>query len=499
VVSAKAIMRNFNIFITSHSLKYIDHYKEFKLKVEREFPEVCLHILISEESPPNVKDVPKHFHFLHPKNFHSYLNKRIDRNNVYLRLKYFSETIPMDLHQSELQGLLKTKTLDMLALEQAELSEKISKIFNKIPPHLVFVSSGTNIIHSIGYYLSVANNAKVYRIHNYLQLNLNYEGQRVWFCSNNKMTLSNLPEDKFDYEESDVENRIDSLHKALIDSVYNPDQLSKQFRVRRMPINFSEFLKDILKVIYWSLKNSKIDRLNKNKYLNRLQVLFNAWRNQSITIETKKLNKPYILFALNTPYDSQVLVRAPEYKDFLSLIELVANLVPYGHDLVLREHPAFLGMLDHSRLKKLQKRHSHIKLGSSDIAFPEILNKAKGILILNNTAFIDAILAKKPVIALSNGYFRGQRLCYEIENLRELRQAFKDLINDNLENDRRSQLRKVMIKHFKETYPGPSVCLQNKIEMISKGILEKLYKIQKVYGGLNEFKKQLPKGMGNEF
>ena len=113
------------------------------------------------------------------------------------------------------------------------------------------------------------------------------------------------------------------------------------------------------------------------------------------------------MFVLNTSYDSQILIRAPEYRDFPSLIQLVAGMMPYGYDLALREHPAFPGMLDHGRLVSLQRRHPHVKLVSSEVPLPDVMAGARGVLIINNTAFIDAILAGKPVISLGNGVFHG--------------------------------------------------------------------------------------------
>ena len=40
-----------------------------------------------------------------------------------------------------------------------------------------------------------------------------------------------------------------------------------------------------------------------------------------------------------------------EYKDFLSLIDLISSMIPFGYDLVVREHPAFPGSLDFKRFK----------------------------------------------------------------------------------------------------------------------------------------------------
>jgi hypothetical protein len=164
-------------------------------------------------------------------------------------------------------------------------------------------------------------------------------------------------------------------------------------------------------------------------------------------------------------------------------------MMPNGYDLVLREHPAFQGMLDNRELKSLMKRYPFVKLLSSQTSLPEAINKAESVIIFNNTAFVDTILANKPVISLANGYFKGNNITNEINNLGDLREAFQKVINRDFVKDKSEKLKDLMIRQFNETYPDPTTDNSEigKIETINQGIVLKLKRIIEVYGSLKNF------------
>ena len=335
---------------------------------------------------------------------------------------------------------------------------------------------------------------KTYRIHSFLNLDCDVGRQRVWFCANNRTAISGCPEDSFGYDEDAVRAHITSLHEAICARTFKRDMLSRRFRPRRIPVTWGQFAEDVGRTIYFSVPlhgRGRLGRLGSNINRDRLRVLFNSWRNRRVVLPVERLRRTYILFVLNTAYDSQILIRAPEYRDFLSLIELVAGMMPYGYDLALREHPAFPGMLDHGRLVSLQRRHPHVKLVSSDVPLPEVMAEARGVLIINNTAFIDAILSGKPVISLSNGYFTGTGLTREVAHLRDLRIALDELVRGMLDGDRRAQLVRTMSMLFQETFPGLEIRHDDKIETINKGILAKLRRIEEIHGDFTSFRKSL--------
>ncbi|WP_349371502.1 hypothetical protein [Salinarimonas sp.] len=481
-----------NVYMTAHDDRYRAAFAGLAARAAGEFPDVRLRVLFARPAPER-SEAP-HEHYLLPRDFPTKLEQVQDLAALHARLARFGGRVPLDLFRSDMRLVLRERTADMLAMEQAALSEALEALFAEAPPDLFFASSGTNIVHSVGYHLASAAGAKAYRIHSYLNLNLNHEGQRVWFCANNRMSLSESPEDRFDYDPAAVEARIRALHDAVRSRAFKLDDISKRYRQRRMPVTPRQLARDVGRLAWFASPihpRGSLARLKANPHRDRLRVLANGRRNRRLTLPPGELSERFVLFALNTPYDSQILVRAPEYRDFLSLVELVAGLTPYGYDLVLREHPAFLGMLDHARLAALQTRHPHVKLVSSDAPFPAIVAKARAVLIINNTAFVDAILAGKPVISLANGYFQGRGLTREIGHLQELRQAFDELVRGDLDGDRTEALARAMSDLFQETWPGPDVRADDKQTMIMDGVMAKLRRIAAVHGGLDAFCRRL--------
>ena len=72
----------------------------------------------------------------------------------------FAGRIPTDLYRSDLRLVVRQRTEEMLALEQAVFAEAIEAQFSEAKPDLVFVPSGTNVLHSVSYYLSAARGAE---------------------------------------------------------------------------------------------------------------------------------------------------------------------------------------------------------------------------------------------------------------------------------------------------------------------------------------------------
>lgn len=481
-----------NVYITAHRSTYAAQLAKLIERTRAEFPQVRMRVLVAEEDSNRNSE---HFTYLIPPHFARELGTTpIDEEQVFQRLMAFADAVPLDLCRSDIRHVVGLRTEAMLALEQAVLSEAVSKAFDEAPPDLVFVSSGTNLLHSVAYHLAAARGAKVYRIHSYLNLNLNLSGQRVWFCSNNRMALGSRPEDKFGYDPQLVSERIEDLHAAIVGRTYRLDEISKRFRTRRIPITLRQFARDVARYLYFISplqRRARIGRLGANASKDRLRALANAVQNRRLMLSADQLPKRYILFALNTPYDSQILVRAPEYRDFISLMEQVAALMPFGYDLLVREHPAFLGMLDHGRLRSLRRRHPHVKIVSSDVPFPSVVKEATGVIIINNTAFVDAILAGKPTISLGNGYFQGKDLTIEVPQPRDLRAALGDLVRGRFDGDRRSRLADTMGQLFQETFPAPDEHYDDKSLMISEGILLKLRRIHDLYGSFEAFRGSL--------
>ena len=178
-----------------------------------------------------------------------------------------------------------------------------------------------------------------------------------------------------------------------------------------------------------------------------------------------------LLFALNVPTDSQILVRTSYYNDFIALISIVANCLPENYTLVVREHPAYPGMLNRNELSILLKKYKNVKFVSEKYSFFEMIKRSKSVLIINNTSYFESILLGKPVIALGKGLFSGQNILNEVNSFDKLHDI---ILNPKVKPDK-SRLVEMLVKLYKETFPNyKEKVLKSKIDYTIKGILTKI-------------------------
>ena len=485
--------KNLNLYITAHSTKYISRFVNFHNTLKLKYPEIKLIILFATKKPTNYKYLPDGFEFLLPDNFF-FNKKKLFNEKLKAKILNFKNFFKLDIYRSDLRYIQGILSENQIINENIILAEAINNIFKENKPHLTFVSSGTNILHSLTFDLAKFFNSKVYRIHNFRNLNKNIKGQRVWFCSNNKMYLSEEFIDQFHYDPKTVNSIISDLNKTLINRTFKLDSFQKKYIKRRMPIDFKSLLIFLIKIIYFKCFFFNIGISNRgNIYIDRIKKLINSFRIKKLYIRKNQISKNFIFLPLNTPYDSQVLVRAPEYRDFLSLIDLISSLIPYGYDLVIREHPGFPGMIDFRRFKELKSKYNHLKLISTEDPVSEIIKKSKGVICLNNTVFIETILCNKPIITLANGFFSNQKITHEVNRLGELRGLFEKLINDELSNTKVKDLEIIMSRLFQQTFPPPKVQYDDKMQLIFDGILTKLSIIEKTNNGFKNFVESLGK------
>ena len=467
--------RTMTVYFTAHADRHVSRYREAAVDLADEFG-MNFRILVSTPEPPGHNDdLVVH---LGGREGEKERSGQPDPHEAAERLRAHASVVPGDIPHSDLRLAVGGRTLHELADEAGVLANRISSRFSLEPPTVVFTSSGTNVLHSVANALAAAAGARTYRVHEYLNLNLGMQGARVWFCANNHMALSDDPADKFEHEEAAVAAQIEQLHEATIQRVNRLDELSKPLRALRMPTDRRALALDVARVARGALsRESSLQRAG-DRARARLRVLRNARRLRPMVTRAADLPGPFVLFAMNAPDDSQILVRAPQYRDFLALVELVAGLMPYGMSFVLREHPAFVGSLDPDRLRDLRRRHPQVVLASSDEPLLEILGRAEAVMIVNNTAFVDATLARKPVIGLGDGYFKGHGIVHEVEYLKDLRGVFARLETGQLRAASREDLARLMRRLYFETWPPPGVTDADKVGVILAGARAKLLRLR---------------------
>lgn len=129
---------------------------------------------------------------------------------------------------------------------------------------------------------------------------------------------------------------------------------------------------------------------------------------------------PFTYYPLHVPADFALTIRAPEYLDQLSLIDYLCRVVPLGHSVVVKEHPALVGALSSSGIGSLMKRHDNLILLYPTINNHRVLQQATSVVTVNSKAGAEALLYGKPVFALGDSFYRNSGLVTPVTSLSEL-------------------------------------------------------------------------------
>lgn len=135
-----------------------------------------------------------------------------------------------------------------------------------------------------------------------------------------------------------------------------------------------------------------------------LRMVVNARKMRAMSTSMDQLGQ-FVYYPLHVPADMALTLRAPEYLDQLTLIERIAQSLPYGLQLVIKEHPAMIGAMDARRVGQLLKRYDHLKLVPAQTNNYEVLRRARAVVTVNSKSGAEAALLGVPVLALGDAFY----------------------------------------------------------------------------------------------
>ena len=214
------------------------------------------------------------------------------------------------------------------------------------------------------------------------------------------------------------------------------------------PKKFKNILKNLIKIIIYN------DHLAKLKF----KSIFNAFRNKKIYTSVEDLNKSFIIYPLNQPNDEQLLVRAPNYLKNKDTIKLIARNLPKNIVLVVKEHPVNPGMISYKDIKEILSEFNNIVFVNPKLAIRPIILESKGLITVNSTAGIEALMCNKKIIVLGESYYKYNSMVYRPSSETELKNSLLKLISDTKYNfdDTRTMLKKLLNQSYPEPNSYPS-------------------------------------------
>lgn len=164
-------------------------------------------------------------------------------------------------------------------------------------------------------------------------------------------------------------------------------------------------------------------------------------------------DRPFVYFPLHVTDDFKVKRVIPHCVDQAYIVEQIADALPQGVDLVLKEHPVSLGRNSVSFLRRLLRR-PNVHLVDAYESSHELIRRARAVAVISSTVGLEALLHGKPVLTLGRPFFSGYGVTRDVESFRELREAVPELLRFAPDRERTLQF---LHAAMRSTYEGAPV------------------------------------------
>ncbi|MEJ7786025.1 MAG: hypothetical protein WKF96_14565 [Solirubrobacteraceae bacterium] len=165
-----------------------------------------------------------------------------------------------------------------------------------------------------------------------------------------------------------------------------------------------------------------------NEYLTPRRYVTNTIVHRTRGVALRRLyqrlepGRPFVYFPLHVTDDFKIKKVIPHCVDQGYLIEQVADALPAGYDLVLKEHPVSIGRNPLLWLRRVLRR-PNIRLVDPYTSSHELIAEAAAVTVISSTVGLEALLHGKPVLTLGQPYYAGYGVTVDVDSFREIRSA----------------------------------------------------------------------------
>jgi hypothetical protein len=160
--------------------------------------------------------------------------------------------------------------------------------------------------------------------------------------------------------------------------------------------------------------------------------------------------RPFVYFPLHVTDDYKIKRIIPHCVDQASLVEQVADALPQGHDLVLKEHPMSLGRNSIRLLRRLRQR-PNVRLVDPHTNTHALIERSEAVAVISSTVGLEALLYDKPVLTLGQPYYGGFGVTLDVGSFAEIRDQVPALLRFRPDPERIRRFLHLCMRHC---YPG---------------------------------------------
>ena len=168
----------------------------------------------------------------------------------------------------------------------------------------------------------------------------------------------------------------------------------------------------------------------------------------------------FVYFPLHVTDDYKIIRLRPHCVDQEALITQVANALPPGVELVVKEHPMAIGRTPAAMLRNLVKL-PNVSLVEPHTSSLGLIRRSCGVATISSTVGLEALLYTKPVLTLGRPFYSGYGVTLDIADFGEIRDRVPELLRFRPDRDRTRRFLHAAIGHC---YPGAPVLVDRSDE-----------------------------------
>jgi capsule polysaccharide modification protein KpsS len=197
---------------------------------------------------------------------------------------------------------------------------------------------------------------------------------------------------------------------------------AEPIRKHRRPRVTAETLRDFARHVVVSARERD------NEYLRPSRFVSNYARERARAIAARGLyrkpreGRPFAYFPLHVTDDYKIKRVIPHCVDQASIIEQVADALPQGYDLVLKEHPMSVGRNRLSLLRRLA-RIPNARLVDPHTSSHDLIDDASAVIVISSTVGLEALMYDKPVLTLGQPFYANAGVTMDLDSFAGIREA----------------------------------------------------------------------------
>jgi hypothetical protein len=177
-----------------------------------------------------------------------------------------------------------------------------------------------------------------------------------------------------------------------------------------------------------------------------------------------RAGRPFVYFPLHVTDDYKIKRVIPHCVDQASLIEQIADSLPHGYDLVLKEHPMSIGRNTLAMLRRL-RRIKNVRLVEPYTSSHDLVSRSEAVAVISSTVGLEALMHGKPVLTLGEPFYSGYGVTLDVDSFREIRTKVPELLEFRPDRER---ILRFLHAAMRRCYEGAPVLVDSSDENAAK-------------------------------